>query len=120
LVALPSKFSSPLYSSAHCEGDEQRSRNDIPRMPFVNSCKAYLARGSRIKRFLHDEETFEYQPLGLEIVVFLWLHLEVGGNWEKVLHICIVLVQREMESERSLLASIKPFRGTQFGRHRPM
>src|SRR4029077_19525374 len=36
-------------------------------------CKAYLARGSRIKRFLHDEETFEYQPLGLEIVVFLWL-----------------------------------------------
>jgi len=36
-------------------------------MSFVNSCKAYLARGSRIKRFLHDEETFEYQPLGLEI-----------------------------------------------------
>jgi hypothetical protein len=61
LVALPSKFSSPLYSSAHCEGDEQRSRNDIPRMPFVNSCKAYLARGSRIKRFLHDEENYDWQ-----------------------------------------------------------
>ena len=32
----------------------------------------------------------------------------------------VLLVQREMESGRSLLGSISPFRGPQFGRHRPM
>ena len=41
-------------------------------------------------------------------------------RWDNVLRDQRVLVQREVESERSLLASISPFRRPPFGRHRPI